>query len=257
MINLLGLIEMFNTYDANNIYHDVADCLLKNYRILDSMTAAQIAEMCNVSPSTLNRFFRKMAYPMTVSKLPDIAGQTKDNYVFEGKYIPFMEKGETASPVDNYVRSLQDGITKLHNAISEKKMTQFAKDIFSCKKIVFLGCPIPQELWRFQVDLTLMGIESCAFLNPNQQFEELEQLREGTIVLYTQSCKVEINSYKKCILEHRDRIHKLAILVNSDEHPLIPTADYVFSYAGNGTEQDMILLNIYINMIAVTFRKNK
>lgn len=84
------------------------------------------------------------------------------------------------------MRSLQDGITKLHNTISEKKMAQFAKDIF-----------------------------------------------------------------------HRDRIHKLAILVNREERPLIPTADYVFSYAGSGTEQDMILLNIYINMIAVTFRKNK
>lgn len=257
MINLLGLIEMFNTYDANNIYHDVADCLLKNYRILDSMTAAQIAEMCNVSPSTLTRFFRKMAYPMTVSRLPDIAGQTKENYAFEGKYIPFMEKAEAVSPVGDYVRSLQSGITKLHHSISEKKMTQFVKDIFSCNKIVFLGCPIPQELWRFQVDLTLKGIESCAFLSPNQQFEELKRLRESTIVFYTQYCKVEINSYKKFIMEHRDRIHKLAILVNSDEHPLIPTADYVFSYTGSGTEQDMILLNIYINMIAVTFRKNK
>ena len=84
---------------------------------------------------------------------------------------------------------MQDGITYLHNNIDEEQILKFVKDIQSCKKVVFLGCPIPQEAWRFQMDLTLRGIESCAFLNPNHQFEELEHLKEGTIVVYTQYCK--------------------------------------------------------------------
>ena len=257
MINLLGLIEMYNTYNVNNIYHDVADCLLKNYRHLDSMTSAQIADMCNVSPSTLNRFFRKMAYPMTVSKLPEIASQTKDNYTYEGNYIPSGGNRIKESYANYYIRSMQDGITYLHNNIDEEQILKFVKDIQSCKKVVFLGCPIPQEAWRFQVDLTLRGIESCAFLDPNHQFEELEQLKEGTIVVYTQYCKFGIISYKKSILERKDKIYKLALLVNNVEHPLSPIADYIFSYAGNGTEQDMILLNMYINIIALTFCKNE
>jgi hypothetical protein len=42
MINLLGLIEMYNTYPHKDIYHDVAACLLKNFCLLDTMTSAQI-----------------------------------------------------------------------------------------------------------------------------------------------------------------------------------------------------------------------
>lgn len=255
MINLLGLIEMYNSYDHKSVFHSVATCLVKNYRLLDTMTSVEIADLCNVSLSTLNRFFRMMAYPMTVSKLPQLASQTKDNYMFDGNYIPLAAKSTTDCSIDFYISSLQEGITSLHESIDKEQINKLVEDINSCKKVVFLGCPIPQGVWRFQMDLILRGIENSAFMDPNCQYEELEHIEDGTIIFYTQYCRLGDNTYKNGILAGKDKIKKVVLLTNSKVHPLASLADYLFLYEGNGTEQDNILMNIYINLIALAFRE--
>ncbi|MPW24301.1 hypothetical protein GC105_00645 [Alkalibaculum sp. M08DMB] len=255
MIGLLGLIQMYNTYDHKDIYHEVASCLLKNYNHLDTMTAGKIADLCNVSPSTLNRFFKMMSYPMTVSKLPYIVSQSKENYMFDGNYLPLTEKSIEESSIDFYLNSLQERILSLHKSINKNQITSLVEDIISCKKVVFLGCPIPQGIWRFQMDLTLFGIETSAFMDPNYQYDALEHLEKGTIVFYTQYCRLGDNEYKKSILGCKERINKFVLLSNAEVHPLSSFADYIFSYSGNGTEQDTILMNIYINLIGMSFRE--
>ncbi|SNS52953.1 transcriptional regulator, RpiR family [Anaerovirgula multivorans] len=255
MINLLGLIQMYNTYDHNSIFHSVATCLIKNYRLLDTMTSTEIADLCNVSLSTLNRFYKKMAYPMTVSSLPSLVSQTKDNYMFDGNYIPFGINNNIECGMDYYIDILQERIASLHELIDKEQIKNLVEDINSCTKVVFLGCPIPHGVWRFQMDLTLQGIENSAFMDPNYQVQALDCLEKGTIVFYTQYCRLGDNIYKKGILKCKDKIKKVVILTNNKEHPLSSLADYLFYYEGNGTEQDNILINIYMNLIALTFRK--
>lgn len=255
MVNLLGLIQMYNTYEKKSVFHSVATCLIKNYRLLDTMSSAEIADLCNVSPSTLNRFFKMMAYPMTVSMLPELASQTKDNYMFDGNYIPYAKDKEECS-IDFYISTLKDRISLLHEHVNKEQINNLVEDIKTCKKVVFLGCPIPQGIWRFQMDLILRGIENSAFMDPNYQYEELENIKEGTIVFYTQYARLGNNVFKKSILSGKDKIKKFVVLTNNEEHPLSSFADYVFTYKGNGTEQDNILMNIYINLIAIAFREN-
>lgn len=252
-MNLLGLIQMYNTYDHKSVFHSVATCLVKNYRLLDTMTSAEIADLCNVSLSTLNRFFRMMAYPLTVSRLPNLISQTKDNYMFDGNYIPLSAKRTVESNIDYYINGLKDSITFLHESIDEVQINKLVEDINTCKKVVFLGCPIPQGVWRLQMDLILRGIDNSAFMDPNYQYEELDNIEAGTIVFFTQYCRLGDNEYKKGIIAGKDKIKKVVLLTNNKVHPLSSLADYLFFYEGNGTEQDNILMNIYINLIALTF----
>lgn len=256
MVNLYGLIQMYNSYERKSVFHSVATCLIKNYGLLDTMSSTEIADLCNVSHSTLNRFFRMMAYPMTLSKLPELISQSKDNYMFDGDYIPTALKDAGECSIDLYINSLKDRITALHELADKEQINNLAADIKECKKIMFLGCPIPHGIWRFQMDLILRGIENTAFMDPNYQYEELDNIEEGTIVFYTQYSKLGDNIFKKSILANKDKIKKFVLLTNNEEHPMSSLADYLFYYKGNGTEQDNILINIYINLIAIAFREN-
>lgn len=253
MISLLGLIEMFNTYSTNNVYHEVATCLLKHYRHLDRMTANEIAELCNVSPSTLARFFKKMDYPHTVSKLPEIVNETKMSYILEGKYAPNADKDKDISSIAHYFKKMHEGLEMLSSGIVEEKLDQFIQDLLACKKIVFIGCPMPQEVWRFQVDLTLYGIESCAFLDPNNQYDALSKLEEGTMVFYFHYCKPAVIQYRKALLSCKDKIFRLAIVSNGENLPI--DSDYEFIFRGTETEQDFILMNIFMNIIGLKFKE--
>lgn len=254
MINLVGLIEMFNTYGHKDIYHDVAACLLKNYNRLDSMTSAQIAELCNVSPSTLNRFYRKMSYTSTVTNLPYIVSETKENYRFEGNYIPLIGRQVNETPIDFYLRSFQESLSVLYQGIDQKQIKRLIQDIISCNKVLFIGCLQPQTIWMLQADLTLLGIETCAYLDPNSQYNEIEQIKEGTVVFYTQNMCIGTNKYSEKILGCREKIKKLVVITNHFEHPLYSFADYSFSLHGNGIHQDLLLINLYIQLIALTLR---
>jgi len=254
MINLLGLIEMYNTYDHKSIFHSVASCLVKNYILLDTMTSAEIADLCNVSISTLNRFFKMMAYPMTVSRLPDLVSSTKENYTFDGSYIPLALQSSRECSIDYYINRLQSRIKTLHDSINKGEINQLAKVISSSKKVIFLG-KIPKAAWRFQMDLILRGIETSAFMDPNYQYEELDKLENETVIFYTHSHKFIDNKFKQGIISGKDKVKKFVLITNNDMHPLSSLADYLFYYEGDGTEQDNILMNLYINLIAITYCK--
>jgi len=243
---------MYNTYDHKSIFHSVATCLVKNYRLLDTMTSAEIADLCNVSISTLNRFFKMMAYPMTVSRLPDLVSSTKESYTFDGNYIPLTAQNSGECSIDIYINSLQSRIKALHDTINKEEINQLVKVINSSKKVVFLG-KIPKAAWRFQMDLILRGIETSAFMDPNYQYEELGNIENETVVFYTQSHRFIDNKFKQGIISGKDKIKKFVLITNNDMHPLSSLADYLFYYEGDGTEQDNILMNIYINLIAISY----
>lgn len=254
MINLFGLIEMYNTYGRRDVYTDIAACLLKNFNQLDTMSTAQIAELCNVSASTLNRFYKKMSYAATVTNLPNIVCEAKEIYGLQGHYIPLTGRDLNESAIDFYLRNLQESLSTLYMGIDQKQIKGLVQDIMSCKKVVFIGCPVPQTVWMFQVDLTLYGIETSAFLDPSSQYSEIDQLQEGTIVVFTQTIFFGTNKFNEKIIQRKDKFKKLVLITNNSEHLLSSQADYSFSLPGNGVHQDLLFLNLYIQLIALTFR---
>ncbi|GAB6109899.1 MurR/RpiR family transcriptional regulator [Fusibacter bizertensis] len=254
MINLLGLIEMYNTFNTNTVYHEVARCLLKNYRKLDQLTIQQIAELCNVSLSTLTRFYKKMDYPNTVSKFPELVGSTKLNYSYEGQYYQKnLESGQTS--IVSYINQLKKGIDLLYQSTNETEIERMIKEMILCNKVIFIGCPMPQEVWRLQADLTLFGMESSAFLDPNNQYIEMNNVEDGAMLFYIHYCKPAVNQFINAINKNKHKFTKIVVLSNNLNHPLIGQADYEFLFDGTETEQDFVLLNICMNFIGIKFKE--
>lgn len=254
MVNLLGLIEMYNTYGQDNVYHELADALLKSYSKLDKMTTAEIAQMCNVSLSTLSRFFKKMDYPMTVSKLPQLVGQTKLNYSFDGFYSKTSEHESTES-IEQYFKRIHEALYLFEASVDKDMLLSVIKDIRDIRHVIFLGCPMPQEAWRFQVDLTLEEISASAFLDPNYQYKALEQLKGKCVCIYFDNNKSSALEYQTLINTFKSKIHSLLVFTNR----LRPSAacDYEVCIEGTNTEQDFILMNIFLNLLGVTFRQTQ
>lgn len=253
MINILGLIEMYNTYNTQTVYNELAGCLLKNFSELDKLSASEIAELCNVSPSTLQRFFKKMSYPMTVSRLPDIFNAAKMEYLYNSEYAPIFDKDKYESSIAHYLAKMNESMEQLAASIDENAIEAFIQDLISSKKIIFLGCPIPQEVWRFQVDLIMKDIESSAFLSPNEQLEEINKIEEGSMIVYFDYYKSIFSQYQKAIMEHNHKQFKVAIVSNNDRKRM--NCDYAFHFNGNDSEQDFVLFNIFVNILGVKFRE--
>ena len=253
MINILGLIEMYNTYNTQTVYHEVAGCLLRHFSELEKLSASEIAELCNVSPSTLQRFFKKMEYPMTVSKLPNIFNNAKMEYLYNSEYAPSFDKGKYKNSIVHYFAKMNESLEQLSETIDESQLEAFVKDIMSSKKIIFLGCPIPQEVWRFQVDLIMNDIESTAFLSPNEQFSEINAIEDGSLIVYFDYYKSIFNQYQTEILKKSQKQFKVAIISNNNLRRM--NCDYAFHFNGNNSEQDFIIFNVFMNILGVKFKE--
>lgn len=249
MINLLGLIEMYNTYNRQTVYHELAGCLLKHFDQLDQLSASDIAELCNVSPSTLQRFFKMMDYPMTVSKLPQILNHTKTSYYYESDYMPPKQmKGDYLS---DYIGSLCDNLNQLKDQISQEKIESIVTIMQTASQVIFLGCPVPQEAWRLQVDLVMQGIETNAFLSPNDQFDSIKKMPKGSFIIYFDYFKALSSRYSQAIKAHNDEDYHL-LVVSNHLKPAIKGDSYL-CFEGNESEQDFIAFNVLMNVIGQTF----
>lgn len=253
MINLLGLIEMHSTYGHNNVYHNLAEALLRHYNKLDQLSAGEIAELCNVSPSTLARFFRMMDFPTTASKFPELVGQSKVSYGYEGFYTPNEANTPPQHIIGNYINHFKQALDELESKMSADKLQEFATDLSAAKEVVFIGCPIPQEVWRFQVELVLSGIKSSAFLDPNEQYQSIKQIGEGAVLVYFDHCKAAALQYQETIAQSRSKIAKLAIISNYPQTH--KNCDYLFAFDGTQTEQDFLLMNIFMNLLGIAFKQ--
>ncbi len=251
MINLLGLIEMYNTYNTQTVYHDVAACLLTHFDKLEKMTAAEIADLCNISPSTLQRFFKKMNYPMTVSKLPEIFNHTKMAYYYESAYMP--ADGNSGDTLSDYIGHLTLNLDQLKRSIDQAQIDRVATSLTQASQVIFLGCPIPQEAWRLQVDLVMHMCQTKAFLSPNDQFEALESLEDGSVLFYFDYFKSLANHYENAIRQNLKDTCQLIVISNTSQPQMKGNVHLCFD--GNGTEQDFISFNILMNIIGQRFKE--
>lgn len=252
MINILGLIEFYNTYEKDSIYHDVSASLLEHFTELSTMTSQEIADLCNVSLSTLTRFYKMMGYTMTVSNLPDLFGGTIDNYYFSHDYMFYDQPKSKRTPTESYLELLVEHIQKLD--FNRELAWEMLERMIGSEKVVFLGLPIPQSVWRFQVDLTMEKIPHTAYLDPTNQYDELENIVDNTFVYYFQSHAYGATRYLELMKNQREKMI-LATITNSHKNPISNLADYNFDLKGRQSNQDAILIDIYIHLLAITFKE--
>lgn len=249
MINILGLVEMYNTFNKDTIYHLVAKCLLENLDKVDQMTHTEIAELCNVSQSTLSRFYKMMSYPYTVSKLPEILKSSKKNFQVKGAYY-HQSYQSNASMVDQYFDHFLESISKVRKIFTDEKLEGFLEALKHSSEVVFIGTPMLQTVWRLQVDLFLAGYETTAYLSPTDQSDALSAIGDSSMVIYLNFAASPDDFAIDHIKSLRDRMGSLVVISNCQRHLLLEEADYSFHFDGSESEQDYLLMSMIINVLS-------
>ena len=62
MIDLLCLLEFYNTYETDEIYHKIAEKMLENFSAVSEMSISELSEFLFVSQSTIYHFIKMMGY---------------------------------------------------------------------------------------------------------------------------------------------------------------------------------------------------
>ncbi len=253
MLELLSLIECYNTYDQEDIYFDVARSMLENYNQIKTSTIQEFAENLHISVSTANRFLRQMYYD-NFSAFRMYHSRAEENYQYDGKYYPAV-KDETVAP-QTYGHILAEKIEEVTSTIDMEQIQSLVSLIEVCDEVIFAGIPVHSEVWRLQVELVLMGKKTSAFIDPNYQLKAVQQADEKAVIISLIYMRQHTNHIDQLLLEAKKRGAKTVFISHSKKQTIQDDVDLSFVYEGTNTQLDSLIMQIYLNYIGI-FLRNK
>lgn len=245
MIDLLCLLEFYNTYETDEIYHKIAEKMLENFSVVSEMSISELSDFLFVSQSTIYRFIKMMGYE-NYNQMK--AGQITflENYYLQGRYA---SRNANINHFDNYI----DYMLKKIHALKEKnihvQIDQLIELILSVDEIIFVGMPMPSFVWRLQMELVMLKKKTSAFLNPENQHQAIIHAKPNTLIIgiqYLIDSSIFYSNMIKDIMKHQ---YKSAVIYTSKLASYIKNIDLPIYIDGDNNESDLFVMEFIFNYI--------
>lgn len=248
----MGIIECYNTYDQDDIYFNVAELILKDYRQLKVSSIQDFAESLHISVSTAQRFVKQLYFDNFTNFRAGYYNFS-EHYQYDGKYIESCEDKEI-SPAE-YGRFISQRINNVMSSLDEKAIEKFIEQIIASEEVVFIGIPMTSEVWRLQVELILMGKRTSAFIDPNYQRKAVAQVNEKSFVICIQYMRQE-DAHNELILKAaKEKGARVGYISHVKKKCVEDILDVGIEYRGNNTQTDSIIMGIILNYIGSRLSK--
>lgn len=251
MLELIALLECYNTYDHNGIYYEVARAILENYNNIDASTVEAFADSIHVSVSTVNRFVKQLYYE-NFSTYRLFHTRKMDIYKYDGKYYPRLEreplsfKEYSAQTLKLFERGLE--------SVKEEEISKLVKLMLESREIVFIGIPVHSEIWRIQVELVLLGKKTSAYIDPNYQMDAVEDVNEDSLVISVIYMRQDDNHNQRLLENAQKRGAKTAVISHLPYRLDGPEGSLEISFSGSKTQADALILQSILHYIGSLLR---
>ena len=245
MIDLLCLLEFYNTYETDEIYYKIAEKMLENFSVVSEMSISELSDFLFVSQSTIYRFIKMMGYE-NYNQMK--AGQITflENYYLQGRYA---SRNANINHFDNYI----DYMLKKIHALKEKnihvQIDQLIELILSVDEIIFVGMPMPSFVWRLQMELVMLKKKTSAFLNPENQHQAIIHVKPNTLIIgiqYLIDSSIFYSNMIKDVMKHQ---YKSAVIYTSKLASYIKNIDLPIYIDGDNNESDLFVMEFIFNYI--------
>lgn len=246
MIDLLCLLEFYNTYSHDDIYYEIAGKMIQDFDLIRDMGAQELADHLFISSSTLYRFIKMMSYD-SHKEMKRLQQIFLEGYTGNGRYFPKETDGcnSLKSQGDYLCRSIQE----LLSSIQEQSLAEMEDAIFEAEQIIFVGIPMPSVVWRLQVELTLLGKKTSAFLNPQYQIDEIVASTGNALVFIIHNTIEEAPFYQEALEKAKKNQILVAVISSLPISPLLSQADYCICFEGDMSENDMLLFTFLLHSL--------
>ena len=245
MIDLLCLLEFYNTYETDEIYYKIAEKMLENFSVVSEMSISELSDFLFVSQSTIYRFIKMMGYE-NYNQMK--AGQITflENYYLQGRHA---SRNANINHFDNYI----DYMLKKIHALKEKnihvQIDQLIELILSVDEIIFVGMPMPSFVWRLQMELVMLKKKTSAFLNPENQHQAIIHAKPNTLIIgiqYLIDSSIFYSNMIKDVMKHQ---YKSAVIYTSKLASYIKNIDLPIYIDGDNNESDLFVMEFIFNYI--------
>lgn len=179
-IILLGVINT-TSYHATN--HQIAMYVLENLEKFDYLSEPELARACNVSKSSINRFFKELGYETFARFQADVL-RFRRRHHFKYTLDDEDPRNPDATLFENYCMSVARNAELLCRNVDEALIAELAHDIDAYGQVIVMGEMQSGDVaCAFQHNLFEAGRIVTASINSREQGEMLEHLEPDTLVV--------------------------------------------------------------------------
>ena len=245
MIDLLCLLEFYNTYETDEIYHKIAEKMLENFSVVSEMSISELSDFLFVSQSTIYRFIKMIGYE-NYNQMK--AGQITflENYYLQGRYV---SQNANINHFDNYIDYMLKKIHVLKEKNIHVQVDQLIELMLSVDEIIFVGMPMPSFVWRLQMELVMLKKKTSAFLNPENQHQAIIHAKPNTLIIgiqYLIDSSIFYSNMIKDVMKHQ---YKSAVIYTSKLASYIKNIDLPIYIDGDNNESDLFVMEFIFNYI--------
>lgn len=229
---LLVILIEEDLYSTN--YH-IAMVMLENFSYLASMTIGQLADLCNVSKSTISKFTRKIGFNDYSEFRDYIPNHGHSELSYNNNVIKYIEN----TSFDNYIDIVANDIHLLQKSIQTTQIDQLAKDLIKYKKVAAFGLLHSQTAAiDLQTKLAYNNKFIFTSMNDVKQNEYIASADENTlIIIFSHSGNYLIKHQMADGDIHKSAFDrtKAKVVVITSNHDLVDNsrADYCIEYSGS------------------------
>ncbi|MED5098737.1 hypothetical protein P9858_01225 [Niallia circulans] len=166
------LLAYINNSLEKDINYSIANSFLENIHHIEGYSLEMAAEVCNVAPSTINRFCKRIGF-RNFSNL-------RSSVAYQGGMYEEREKSLTT---ETFELKLKENI-EMMEGISKEQLDRIIKKIHESKRIVILGFEKHQiQAMELQKQLFLLGKLCECNTNFFKQLETVSHLTEEDMII--------------------------------------------------------------------------
>lgn len=185
---IVRLLTLLNTAGADSIDFHIAQLLLKHYSQINQLSIAEMANLINVSKSTMSKFAKKIGFD-DYHDLKDNAIFVEDRYGNKLNYLTNIEKVLEKGDLNKYFNASIQDIKTLQHEIDERAIDNLAKNLVHYDKIAAFGLLFSESAaLDFQYKLAYNGkfIYTC-----QEDLKQLDYIRhadkDSLIIVFSNS----------------------------------------------------------------------
>lgn len=252
MINLLCLIEFYNTYDHDDIFHEISKKMLDDFASIGNMGMQELADSLFISTSTLYRFIKKMSYE-NHNQMRQCQQMFLEYYMCGGRYM--SKQIDVVENFNEYGDYLCRNIKQITSNLSVSMVNEITQAILTAENIIFVGMPMPSAIWRLQIELIMLNKKTSAFLNPIHQQEAVSQATGNDCIFLVQYLPEESSFYLDIAKEAKEKGIPTVLVSNIPISPTLQYIKYPISFEGDMCESDMLMIEVILNAIGNQLNK--
>lgn len=251
MIDLMALLELYNTYSHDDIFYEIARNILNHYNELELNSLNDFADSLHVSPSSLNRFLKQLYYDnFTTFRQEHL--KREEYCLFDHLRIP--GRSARTGTLADFTAAFVASVTEQLATVEQSGLDALLRKLRERENIIFVGIPMPSEVWWLQLELVLLGKRTCAFLDPNCQAEAVMNCAPGDLVVGVDVVRQDDIFLDRALEIARERGADTACVSHAAKPGMAQRVNLFLSYDGVNTRADQATLAVVLNYLGHALR---